>query len=116
MSKFEDMNLEFKNDVWEAEFIYDQTENECTWFTCQFQPTINSEENDYCEGGYVVGVSVDETWEIDSLENLNYYRITTDENGIETAQQGSCYYLPENIKKDFLTEIELHLNKHYDTN
>ena len=95
-------------DVWTAEFIYNNGDYDTTYCGV-IHPWVEEEWGDYCEGGYVVGETVDYTWHVEDIDFVTFWR----EGAIDEPEEtGTLVYVNPDIKELWLKDISEYMTKH----
>jgi hypothetical protein len=97
-------------DVWTAEFIYNDGYNDTTYCGVIF-PWLEEEWGDYCEGGYVVGETVQYTYKVEDIDHITFWR----EGAIDGPEEtGSLERINPDTKRLWLSDLSQYMTDHAD--
>jgi hypothetical protein len=93
-----------------AEFIWDASEGQTTWYKCNLFTYVHSEWCEVAEGGYVVDSGYNDEIVISRIDNITFYRLIGDD---EIEQTGSFNPTPEMLAL-WVSELTDAVNTYYE--
>jgi len=99
-----------RREVWTAEFIFNDGYVDTTYCGVIF-PYLDEEWGDYCEGGNVVGETVQYTYNVEDIDFITFWR----EGEIDGPEEtGSLEYLNPDIKRLWLSDLSQYMTDNAD--